>query len=57
MKDDMIEYGFFHDYVTFFYETGSTQIKPLNCHKLLTNFITQYCMEYTLPERDSNSQH
>jgi len=33
-----------------------TQRKPLTWRKSLTNFITQWCTEYTLPERDSNSQ-
>jgi len=27
----------------------STQRKPLICHKSLTNFITQCCIEYTSP--------
>jgi hypothetical protein len=34
----------------------STRRKPTTCRKLLTNFITQCCIEYTSPERDSNSQ-
>jgi hypothetical protein len=25
-------------------------------HKSLTNFITKYCIKYTSPEQDSNSQ-
>jgi hypothetical protein len=29
--------------------------KPPACHKSLRNFITQCCIEYTSPERDSNS--
>jgi hypothetical protein len=35
----------------------STGRQPETCHKSLTNFITQCCIEYTSPERDySNSQ-
>ena len=34
----------------------STQRKPPTCRKSLTNFITKCCIEYTSPERDSNSQ-
>jgi len=34
----------------------STSRKPSTCHKSLTNFITYCCIEYTLYERDSNSQ-
>jgi len=33
----------------------STQRKPPTCSKSLTNFIT-YCIKYTSPERNSNSQ-
>jgi len=34
----------------------STQRKPPTCRKLLTNLITQCCIEYTSPRWDSNSQ-
>ena len=37
-------------------ENQSTERNPLTCRKLLTNFITLCCIEYTLPEQDSNSQ-
>ena len=33
----------------------STCRKPPTCQKSLTNFITLYCIEYTSPERESNS--
>ena len=37
--------------------TGASGEKhPPTCRKSLTSFIT-YCIEYTSPERDSNSQH
>jgi hypothetical protein len=32
----------------------STWRKPMPCRQSLTIFITQYCIEYTSPERDSN---
>jgi len=34
----------------------STQRKPVTCCKSQTNFITSCCIEYTSPERDSNTQ-
>jgi len=34
----------------------STHRKPQTCRKSLTNFITLCGLEYTSPERDSNSQ-
>jgi len=37
-------------------ENLGTRRKPPTCRKSLTNFITQCCIEYTLPERGSNKQ-
>jgi hypothetical protein len=37
-------------------ENRSARRKPLTCRKSLTNFITYSCIEYTSPERDSNSR-
>jgi hypothetical protein len=37
-------------------ETGVAEKKPQSCHKSLTDFITYSCIEYTLPDWDSNSQ-
>jgi len=34
----------------------STVRKPPTCRKLLTNFITQCCIEHTSHEREWNSQ-
>ena len=34
----------------------STQRKPPTCRKSLTNCTTYCCIEYTLAERNSNSQ-
>jgi hypothetical protein len=34
----------------------STRRKPPTCRKSQTNFITECCIEYTSPERGSNSQ-
>ena len=34
----------------------STRRKPPTCRKALTDFITYCCIEYTSPDRDSNSQ-
>jgi len=34
----------------------SARKKPPTCRKSLTNFIISCCIEYTSPERDSNSQ-
>jgi hypothetical protein len=44
--------------INFSFIGGGNQIKqrkPPTCRKSLTNFILYYCIEYTLPEWDSNS--
>jgi hypothetical protein len=35
---------------------GGNRRKPLTCRNSLKNFITYCCIEFTSPERGSNSQ-
>ena len=48
---------YFSYFVVVTFIGGGNQRKPPTYRKSLTNIITLCCIQYTSPERDSNSQH